>query len=308
MRTREPVTTLSAPVDHDSARLPQTAADTARLLRRPLPFDVKDGRHRVGVRTEPMGRWLEVEGADVAGQLAEKRRLLAAHRDEVVQALPGSEQACAELLAEVQSFVGAAGASEAGPDPGRPPLEAVALLVPEDVCLHLPGPGGSRLLLVAGCVCFPNRWRLRDKLGRPVAEVHRPVPGYAAQVGVPVDRLMDRLAAGRLLVRSNWGVHDGGRLHDPAPPDPASRAGAPSAGRLWLRIERQTLRRLPVSGAVAFTIRTLHAPLDRLRDDPEAAGLLAAAIERLPPGLAAYKLGTGGIREVALDWLRRVGS
>jgi hypothetical protein len=244
-----------------------------------------------------MSAWLEVTGADVAGQLSEKQRLFDTRRSDVLLSLPGSEDACAETLEAVQ----AAGVVVAGP-PGVHPLEAAGRAVPEDFCVHLPGPDGQPLL-VAGAVCFPNKWRLADKLGRPVADIHQPVPSYAPQIGSPVDRIMERLAPDRLLVRANWGLHDGPALFDPmAKAQRPVIAGDPGQSR-WLRIERQTLRRLPRTGAVVFTIRTLHGPLDALRADPEAAALLAAAMRQLPDELADYKLGGAKARDVVLRWL-----
>jgi hypothetical protein len=262
-----------------------------------LPFAVGSARHRVGARNAPISAWLELAGADVAGQLSEKQRLIDARRADVLRSLPGSEDACAEVLDAVR----AAGARLAAAPPAHP-LEAVGRAVPEDVCVHLPGPDG-RLRLVAGCVCFPNKWLLADKIGRPVVEIHQPVPGYAPQLGVPVDRLMERLPSDRLLVRANWGITDGGVLFAPRSRPAAVPAAGEVPDRCWLRIERQTVRRLPRSGAVIFTIRTLHAPLAVLRTDVEAAALLAAAIRQLPPALADYKLGGVAVRDAVLGWL-----
>ena len=39
-------------------------------------------------------------------------------------------------------------------------------------------PGADGLYrLIGGVLCFPSSWVLRDKLGRPISEVHGPVPG-----------------------------------------------------------------------------------------------------------------------------------
>jgi len=92
-----------------------------------------------------MTAWLDITGADVAGQVGEKQRLFETHRADVIDALPGSQDACAELLEAVR----AAGV----PVPVAPdvhPLEVIGRAVPEDFCVHLPGPD-DRLVLVAGC-------------------------------------------------------------------------------------------------------------------------------------------------------------
>jgi hypothetical protein len=274
-----------------------TAATAERLLRRPLPFGVSADRHRMGVRPVDASQWLELDGADAPAQLAEKRRIFNACRDQVLAGLPGSQEACEELLGLVRDQVG--GISDELPR-GRHPLEAAGRLAPEDFCVHLPDPATGLLTLVAGCVCFPNRWSLIDKLGRPVTAIHGPVPGYAAQLGRPVDRLMARLPEGRILERANWGVVHGGALFAPLRESQRRTDWEGCASDPWLRVERQTLRRLPVSGAVVFTIRTLTAPLAILDTDPEAAGLLAAAVRELPEDVARYKLGPPPARAAVL--------
>jgi hypothetical protein len=165
-----------------------------------------------------------------------RRRLLADHPD-CAAALPGSEAACAEVAA-------IAGAAD---------LAAAAVAQGDDLCVLAPEPGWP---LVAGVVLFPSHWRLADKLGRPLAEVHDRVPGYPAE---QVDRFLDRLEPGRAVWRRNLLVHRDGELHAPE----ASSADVP-VEQWWLRSERQTLRRLPHTGAVLFTIHTDTAPLAEL--------------------------------------------
>lgn len=104
---------------------------------------------------------------------------------------------------------------------------------------------------------------------------------------------MRRLKPGKLAERLNWSVTD-----DPAlfqvegkhrtTPDPTITA-ANAALRLFLRVERQTLSRLPDSGFVLFTIRVHSYPLARVLAQPGAAARLAAALRALPPSMAAYK-------------------
>jgi hypothetical protein len=87
-------------------------------------------------------------------------------------------------------------------------------------------------------------------------------------------------------------VHDTPSLFAPLPP------AQPQAERpedLWLRSERQTLRRLPRSGAVLFTIRVQQARFTALAARPDVAAALAARIRAQPAeltemnGLAPYR-------------------
>ena len=73
-------------------------------------------------------------------------------------------------------------------------------------------------------------------------------------------------------------------------------------GRLFLRVERQTFRRLPLSGAVVFGIRIHVTPLDRVAADAGEAQRLSAAIQALPAEIVHYK-STGRFSAALLEAL-----
>ncbi|MFZ4662522.1 MAG: heme-dependent oxidative N-demethylase subunit alpha family protein, partial [Caldilineaceae bacterium] len=72
--------------------------------------------------------------------------------------------------------------------------------------------------------------------------------------------------------------------------------------KLWLHVERQTLRRLPQSGDILFTIRIYSYPFHTLAHQPEAAQRLAAAIADLDERMTDYK-SLRPIRQAAIAWL-----
>ena len=72
---------------------------------------------------------------------------------------------------------------------------------------------------------------------------------------------------------------------DPAS-DLASSTGPVDPRRVRLRVERQTLRRLPRSGAIVFTIRVYLTPLEELVREPDVPGRLASAIRSWPEDVA----------------------
>lgn len=55
-----------------------------------------------------------------------------------------------------------------------------------------------------------------------------------------------------------------------------------------LRVERQTLRRLPRTGAIVFTIRVYMTPLEELAKEPDIPGRMASAIRSWPEDVARY--------------------
>ena len=59
--------------------------------------------------------------------------------------------------------------------------------------------------------------------------------------------------------------------------------------RVHLRVDWQTLRRLPLSGAVAFGFKALFTPVERLRAEPYVPALVARVLRDGKPGLMRYK-------------------
>lgn len=245
---------------------------------------------RMGTRAMgESGAWL-LGGDDVAGQLAAKQRILADHHDDVVAALLGTEGAAAELL----SLLGGR------PDGVRHPIDTAGRLVAEDLCVLLPDDG--HWVLAAGSVCFPSHWRLPDKVGLPLAAVHDPVPDYAVELADRVDRFLDKLRVGRGVWRRNWTIHTEPDLYAPEVPPPPDPSVDPAG--FWLRSERQTLTRLPRTGAIAFTIRTQQVPLAATAERPDLRRRLAAAVAAWPPHQVAYR-GGEAVRRPLLSWLQR---
>ena len=249
--------------------------------------------HAMGTRALDEARWLLVDERRDA-ELAAKRRLIDERADVVVASVPGSEGADAEVADLIGAAIGGARPAV------RPPLVAAALAVQEDLCV-LQRVAGGRWRLTSGVVCFPSMWRLPDKIGLPLAAVHGPVPAYADELAERVDRFIDRLRPDRPVWRRNWLVHASDELHLPEPPPPPAVPPAVPDG-LWLRSERQTLRRLPRTDAVLFTIRTQQVPLRVVADRPDVAAGMAAAIAAWSDDLVAYR-GASSWREPVLRWL-----
>ena len=258
--------------------------------------------HAMGTRALDEKAWLLPADADAPAQLAMKRDLLATAHD-VVSGTSGSDAMIAAAR-ETAELVGATTGKSLALAPGAPPLEAAALLVQEDLCVLVHRDGHWRL--EAGVVCFPSMWRLSDKLGLPVAAIHDPVPYYAEELAERVDRFIDRLKVERPVWRRNWFVHDSPELHLPEPPPPTAHPPRVPAD-LWLRSERQTLRRLPVTGAVVFTIRTQQVSLSAIAERRDIATRLAAAIRSWSPELIRYR-GAQPWRDAVVSWLENPGA
>jgi hypothetical protein len=253
-----------------------------------LPVEMtNEFRHRVGTRPLDIAQWLpnDVETEPTIGM---KRELLNARRSEVVGLLEGGEDAASEAAQLVADFVGKKLQST-----GIDALIEAALMVADDLVV-------MKSVVVAGVVCSPSRWSLGTKLGQDMLAVHRPVAKYAEQVGGAVDTTMARLKADQPMVRSNWTIEDHCAMFQPVSPS-APMVSDPS--QLWVRMERQTLRALPLCGGSMFTIRTFQQPItEYVARGAEKARTLHSLITRLPDDVAKYK-SMLHYRESLLDWL-----
>jgi len=241
----------------------------------------------MGVHPLDLATWLILDDRFDA-ELALKAQLLAERHDDVFLARPGSEAAGREVLDLVTAWLtthsGRAHAPSSAPLDLHP-LDRAGRLVQEDLCVLVEHDG--RYLLEAGSVCFPSHWRLSEKLGRSVAAIHGPVHHYDVELEARVDRFFDRLRPEHPVVRRNLSIHSHDELFRPEPHEsPASFARDVSGlGQVWLRSERQTLVRLPATGAVLFTIKTQQCRAEVLSARPEVAHRLAEKLRVLQPEL-----------------------
>jgi hypothetical protein len=255
----------------------------------PAPAGPEAFRWRLGVRPLDLRHWIEF-GPDAPAALAAKPRLMATHPDTVFAVLDDrvaeEAQEVADALVTHLHEYGPAG-PDTHLDPDLHPLDAAARLVPEDLVLLVERDG--RLVVGGGSVCFPNRWDLRSKIGRSMAEVHAPVDLLNDQLEAPVDAFLERLAPERSFWRLGWGVLDTADWYTPTDGTAAPRPVDPGPGELFLRVERETLRRFPRTGCILFTIRTYVTPVHTPLAAPAVARRFAAALESLPPGVRDYK-------------------
>jgi hypothetical protein len=237
----------------------------------------------IGLRPVGVEAWLEGGEADPA---ARKDPLYAAHRALVWAETEGSRPGQAEILALVE----AAGIA-VPPRVDLPPLYAAARAVPDDLCLMEKREGGwalTALSLSAGTF-----FTAAEVIGKPLAGLHAPVPGFGERFLKRVTRIFDALPADQVLERRNWTVMAGDDLF--APDGDAVRARsagiapADAGAALNVRVERQTLRRLPATGGLVFTIRIWRHPLAALDADPERRAAFARAWRDATSDFRAYK-------------------
>jgi hypothetical protein len=253
--------------------------------------------------------WLACD-PDYAQQMTQRDRLIAEQPDLVMAATDDAADALEELRETVLTALTARSEWRIAPDAVRrpdretvpldtPTLPLIGRLLQEDMLLMAPGDPEYRL--IGGVLCFPSRWSFAEKLGRPLTEIHSIVPGYAEELAPRVNRVFDAVAVERPLIRVNWAVHPTPALHQPRVKTSDGAAPVvPLTGRFWLRTERQTLRRLPRTRAVAFGIKLTVTPLQALTPLQRAG--LGVALRGLSADEIAYR-GGADLHAAALDAL-----
>jgi len=190
--------------------------------------------------------------------MAYRAQLLATQRAAVLYETDQTRDVAAEVLEEALNILPGLGfvvsATKVTCPDGRTvpinraaPLQTLGHLVQEDICVLQKQ--GAEHVMIAAVLCFPASWRLAEKINRPLTVIHTPVPEYDAQIAARVQRLFDGVQVGRPLWRYNRLPYADAELHQPykrvdEEPMPFTRS------------ERQCILRMPVSGAVVFTIHT----------------------------------------------------
>ena len=228
-----------------------------------MPYDIASLRVLPGVA--PLGQkdWL-IRDEAFAGQMAMRDHLLQTRRGQVLQMDELARAPAVELLEMVLREVG----PERGAQITRPdgievvvdrddPLGTLCRLVQEDFCIlqKLGDKVSEQHILTGAILCFPASWRLDEKFMAPLIGIHGAVAEYDTQLATRVQRLFDGVKPGRPLWRFNALWYDDPTLFQPRSAHERRTAGDES-NAAYLRSEKQSILRLPETGAVVFSIHT----------------------------------------------------
>ena len=269
-------------------------------------------RLKLGLRVRSEEEWLPLN--DLFGnqsvraeQIGLKSQLLAKHHTDVFSAMPNTNVAGGEVLAMVYQHLtkyhndfthyGHPHDNYMAPtDAGLHPLDIAARLIPEDLLLLAPFPNAAtdntndvKWHLVAASLCFPAHWVLAEKMGKSLAAIHDPVPHYDERLAGPVDKFFNKMTVGPISARMNWSLQIGADLFTPHRSKRQAAVGELCNNQLYLRLENQTLRKLPQTGFVLFTIRTHIEPVSRWKHTPNAIDDLTKMLKDMSLESQSYK-------------------
>ncbi|GAB1320985.1 Putative alpha-mannosyltransferase [Madurella fahalii] len=297
--------------------------DISKALFRPFrPFRWNYHQHMALMKYSP-DWWVELE-RNYVPTMRVRQQLLAQHGSRILFQSAGAELAVRELAEMLLQFLAArypahfslsassASASDNALFHNRllgtttnlaitPPLRAIFANIPEDYALMLRSESDGLYYLRAAAVCSSVGWHVAQHRDAPLRSIHADVPG-AGRMAMSMDRWFAKVATDAPVMRCSWSLEDGEVLF-------ASPEAEAEEGREWrrgrfvggredelgvedirLRCDAQTLRRLPISGAVAFNFKATFTRLEELRDEAFVPALLHKVLTEGKGEMVEYKV------------------
>ncbi|KAF2739388.1 hypothetical protein EJ04DRAFT_508684 [Polyplosphaeria fusca] len=191
------------------------------------------------------------------------------------------------------------------------PMQMCGRLTQDDLAIMFEKDDGQYYLL-AGSVLLAGFWRLEDKYGMPLSEIHTSgdVPQFKEKLERGMMSFFKRLQPDKPMLRNNYfiQVDDCLAWSESIGSEDSEGIGWFTAEKNkaiqhhWFRSERQSLRRLPRSGGVVFTIRTYFHPITEICKEPYVPGRLASAVRSWGDDVSKYK-GKERYQDVLLEYL-----
>ncbi|KAF8191266.1 hypothetical protein BJ912DRAFT_1022000 [Pholiota molesta] len=246
--------------------------------------------------------WLELESS-YNERISQRRGIFVERGKTVLDAMPGSEGACRELEEMCMEYLCArypdtfsynrrTGSFWNGilkRDFDTRSLDPLLFLidnVPEDFAIMIEDKKSGLYHLRAGVIVSAIGWNLGEKMGKPMHEIHGPVPLYKEKIEDSVNRYFTRLTGDKPIQRGSWSFEVGEQLFlqtdDPKWSERQHQDPSLSIEDIYLRVDWQTLRRLPKSNAIVFNYK-------QLRGEPYIPRLLATVLKEGPEEMLRYK-------------------
>ena len=169
-------------------------------------------------------------------------------------------------------------------------LEGVCAQIQPDVVVHALDAG--RDWLAFAHVCFPSGWRPEEKIGKPLSEIHQPVPGMDLSHS---QQLVDTMVNHGPFERFVWSVVFEEQLN--FHPDRPRAEFCAERPQLFVKIERQVTVGFPEQGGALFLLRQSLIPV-RAIDLPA----LRNALVQMNSNERKYK-GLGSSADEIISWL-----
>lgn len=177
------------------------------------------------------------------------------------------------------------------------PLVYVTQMAKEDFYIVQKNPEDGLHYLVAAAVPFPGgSFGVHEKIGKHLDVIHDDVPYYHEKLKKSMERWFARLDEYTPVERASWYISWDHKLKfnnvyrlPKFQPNIDADMKATDPREFNVRVERQTLRRLPKSRAIIFTNHPIFYSIDEMKDEPMVPSLLKKIIYEAPEGIIKYK-------------------
>lgn len=256
-----------------------------------------------------INHWLDMDKFYI-NYLEQKQKIFDEHGTDHFDYLPESEDACEELLETVVDhmltrYPNLFKKTENGIhnlitdeklDLSKPlkdhPLSYISKLAKEDFYVVKQRDDGLHYL-VAAAVPFPGGYfKISDKLGHYIDLIHQEVPYYNEKLKASMERWFSKLKPAEPVERASWYFtwdHELLCSKVYMVPEGEDMPTDIAYEDFTVRIERQTLRRLPKSNAIIFTNHPVFYHIEEMKDEPGVPSILRKVVNEAPEKIQDYK-------------------
>ncbi|KAJ0425928.1 hypothetical protein BJY00DRAFT_324399 [Aspergillus carlsbadensis] len=213
--------------------------------------------------------WIELE-KNYFDSLKQRKALLEQHGSTIMNYALGSELACRELMEMVLQFVCIRYPHYFALEESNTvfvnrlldtrtditsthPLHVLFDNIPEDFPIMMRDEKDGNYCLRAGYICSSIGWTFGTHFNRPLRAIHTERGAWFIEDWKPL-----------LISPEEYALNAGTRYQGETVP----------IEQCYLRVDWQTLRRLPLSGAVVFNFKAVFSPVVELREEPYIPALL----------------------------------
>ncbi|KAK8063065.1 hypothetical protein PG997_015162 [Apiospora hydei] len=258
--------------------------------------------------------WLELE-SNYFRRMAQRQELLKEHGEKIMFWTPGSELASRELMEMVLQFLCHKYPHYFQLEKGNTilrnqllktttdiaalhPLEVLFRNVPEDYAVMCRNEKDGLYYLRSAMICSSVGWNIGLHKNKVLRAIHDNVPQWEEKMAFSVDSPSSAAPGASRTGKPS------SRPTGPPRSAFADNESACTIDDLQLRCDWQTLRRLPVSGAVIFNFKAVFNKLTDLKSEPYVPALLHQVVTQGPRDLIGYKM-ERHVEKIAAEHLDR---
>lgn len=177
------------------------------------------------------------------------------------------------------------------------PLVYVSKLAKEDFYVVKKNPTDGLHYLVGAAVPFPGgSFGIDQKIGHHIDTIHADVPYYKEKLKKSMERWFDRMKPNDPVERASWYITWDVKLkvnniyqRPEFKPNLEAEMKSTDPKEFNVRVERQTLRRLPKSNVIIFTNHPVFYSIEEMKDEPMIPSLLKKILYEGPEDILKYK-------------------